>query len=238
MNRIQNEIRHGKFISQKGEEIWNWSSPAGKIRWERRTGLFINAIGSNRNILEVGCGTGLFTKEIQHTNNKITAIDISPDLIEIAKKRISNPSVDLIVGNAYDTPFNDNSFDCIIGSSVLHHLDVGLAIKEFHRLLKPDGKILFTEPNMLNPQIAVQKNIPALKNWAGDSPDETAFIRWILKKQLEKAGFKNISIIPFDFLHPSTPNILLRLFLIVTKYLEKIPVIREFSGSLVICADK
>jgi hypothetical protein len=42
--------------------------------------------------------------------------------------------------------------------------------------LKSGGTIYFTEPNMLNPQIAIQKNVSWVKRKLGDSPDETAFL--------------------------------------------------------------
>ena len=238
MDRITNEINHGKYISENGEEIWNWSSPAGIIRWKRRINLFISEIGSNNSILEIGCGTGLFTKEIQNTTNNITAIDISPDLVEIAKTRVLNKNVKFIVENAYKTSFQNNSFDYIIGSSVLHHLEIDEALKEFNRILKPGGKILFTEPNMLNPQIAIQKNIPFIKKWAGDSPDETAFIRFKLVKQIKKTGFRNAKITPFDFLHPSIPSFILKPAIHITTLFERIPLIKEISGSLIILAQK
>ncbi len=236
--RIKNEINHGKFISEKGEAIWNWSSPAGKIRWQRRSNIFKNFLGNNnKTVLEIGCGTGIFTKEIAGTNNRIFAVDISNDLLEIAKKRIPKDNVIFKVENAYQTDFDDNFFDFIIGSSVLHHLEIDLAAKEFFRVLKPNGKLIFTEPNMLNPQIALQKNIPFLKKYLGDSPDETAFIRWVLKRKLTTAGFKKIDIVPFDFIHPLLPIKLLKIASLFNS-LEKIPIIKEIAGSLIIKAEK
>jgi ubiquinone/menaquinone biosynthesis C-methylase UbiE len=236
--RLNNEIAHGKFITEKGEEIWNWSSAAGKVRWERRANLFIDFIGSDNKILEICCGTGLFTKEIQHKRNLITAMDISPDLIQLAKKRISNPNVEFVVGNAYETGFKDDSFDIIIGSSALHHLEVEPAIKEFYRILKPRGRIFFTEPNMLNPQIAIQKNIPFIKRIAGDSPDETAFTKFGISRRLKKAGFKKIDVRPFDFLHPAIPSVLLKIMIPFGLFLEKIPIIKHIAGSLIITGVK
>lgn len=238
-NKIINEIAHGKFIAAQGEKIWNWSSPAGRIRWERRVKLFNQHIGNdNKDILEVGCGTGLFTAEIAKTKNHITAIDISDDLINLAKKKIISPNVNFKIENAYHTNFTECTFDYILGSSVLHHLEVEKALKEFYRILKSGGKIIFTEPNMLNPQIFLQKNIPWLKRKLGDSPDETAFIRNMLSKEIKIAGFKEVEIIPFDFLHPLIPQSFLPFILPITTMLEKIPVVREFSGSLIIIAQK
>jgi len=233
--RIRNEIHHGEYIKEHGEEIWNWSSPAGKKRWARRCSLFIEFIGSNkRHVLEVGCGTGLFTQEIAVTDNSIVAIDISEPLIRKARERVSARNVNFIAGNAYKTAFKSESFDFIVGSSSLHHLDVDSALKEFVRILKPGGRIMFTEPNMMNPQVALIKNLSFIKRWAGDSPDETAFFRWNIARKLRNFGFVEVSVEPFDFMHPSIPASLLNVAERLTAFFEKIYIINELAGSLVV----
>jgi SAM-dependent methyltransferase len=233
--RILNEIAHGNYIRKEGEEIWNWSSPAGKMRWARRCRLFKDFLGNQKSLtLEVGCGTGLFTKELANTDNRIVAIDISDALISEAKERVSAPNVHFVVGNAYATGFSSGSFDFIVGSSSLHHLDVDCALKEFSRILKPGGKIMFTEPNMMNPQIALIKNVAFIKRKAGDSPDERAFIRWRIEKRLQYHNFVDVSVIPFDFVHPQIPLSLLGIMGRLSTMLEKVPILREISGSLMI----
>ena len=233
--RIQNEIIHGEYIREHGEEIWNWSSPAGKLRWARRCRLFREFIGNRKSlVLEIGCGTCLFTQELAETNNRIVAIDISAALIDKAKERVCAKNVEFVVDNAYQTKFEPGSYDFIVGSSSLHHLEVDQALKEFARILKPGGGIMFTEPNMMNPQIALVKNIPSLKRRAGDSPDETAFFRWAIAKKLRSHGFTDISIVPFDFMHPGIPESLLGIAGPVTSACEKVPLLREIAGSLII----
>ena len=91
---------------------------------------------------------------------------------------------------------------------------------------------------MMNPQIAVQKNISIIKKKMGDSPDETAFFRWIVKKKLEKVGFRNVNIIPFDFLHPAIPQNLIKPISKIGVLMELTPFISEFSGSLYLSATK
>jgi len=237
--RIKNEAEHGRFIAEHGEEIWNWSSPAGVLRWQRRAGMFREFLGEGcKEILEIGCGTGLFTHEICKTGNHITAIDISAELLELARQRVCCENARFVLGNAYATGFPADSFDALVGSSCLHHLDIAQALREFYRLLKPGGRLMFTEPNMLNPQIALQKNIPYLKRLAGDSPDETAFVRFPLKRKLKEVGFHNISIVPFDFVHPSLPLSILEKAQSILLGIEKIPILREFAGSLAIKAFK
>lgn len=237
--RLENEIKHGRYLLEKGAgEVWNWESPAGKKRWKRRVQILTDFILPKSKVLELGCGTGYFTKEIVKTGAEIIAIDISPDLVRVAKDSISESNVSFIVDNAYSMSFEDEQFDHVIGSSILHHLQIDSAITEIYRVLKHGGKIAFTEPNMMNPQIALQKNIPFIKRLAGDSPDETAFFRWKLGKLLSITGFKEVKIIPFDFLHPSIPRQLINIISGLGNSLEKIPVIREIAGSLYITAIK
>jgi SAM-dependent methyltransferase len=234
-SRIRSELAHGKWIAQHGEEVWNWSSPAGRIRWTRRVALFRDFLGAiPSKVLEVGCGTGLFTAELASTGHSITAIDISPELLEKAAERVGNREVVFVVANACQTTFPMGTFDVVVGSSCLHHLELDRALEEFHRILKPGGRMMFTEPNMLNPQIALQKNIPWLKRLTGDSPDETAFIRFLLRIKLQNAGFLNVSIVPFDFVHPSIPGPMLGAIVPILNAVEHIPLVREIAGSLII----
>jgi len=132
----------------------------------------------------------------------------------------------------------DAVFDSVVGSSILHHLEIEEALREIYRVLKPGGTIWFTEPNMLNPQIAIQKNVPWVKRKLGDSPDETAFFRWPLQRLLGMTGYREVRVDPFDFLHHQTPVPLVSRLDAVGRFLESVPLISEFAGSLYIRAVK
>ena len=238
-NRLIHEKEHGKKIVSEAETVWNWSSPAGKRRADRRADFLINIPGIKQgdHVLEIGCGTGLFTEKLfQETKAEITGIDISEELLEIAGNKL--PGVNFKIDDAMNLSFADESFDVVCGSSVLHHLEMEKAYDEFYRVLKPGGRMVFAEPNMINPQILVQKNIPCIKRWMGDSPDETAIIRWKTAKQLKRAGFKNIKITPYDFLHPATPSFMIRCVESFGKTIEKIPLLKEIAGSVIISCEK
>ena len=238
-NRIQNEIEHGKFLIREGAgETWNWETPAGKLRWQRRVRMLTNHLIPGMKVLELGCGTGYFTREIIRKHVDLTAIDISPDLLQEAKKNINSNKVVFALENAYSMSYSNNTFDSVVGSSVLHHLDIRRALSEIYRVLKPGGTLYFTEPNMLNPQIAIQKNIPWVKKKSGDSPDETAFILWQLNKKMEKTGLINIKSDPFDFLHPQIPENIIPYVEDLCFRLEKIPLLRHIAGSLFVRAEK
>lgn len=238
-HRLQNEIEHGKYLLAHGAgEVWNWETPAGRIRWARRVKMLTSHLHQEQNVLELGCGTGYFTRELAVTGARITAIDISSELLEVAQQKCSSGNVQFEVRNAYAMTFPDETFDSVVGSSVLHHLEIEAALKEIQRVLKPGGSIHFTEPNMMNPQITVQKNVPAIKQRLGDSPDETAFFRWRLGRRLESAGFRAVRIEPFDFLHPKIPPSWITTVQNLGYFLEKVPLLREMAGSLYIRALK
>jgi SAM-dependent methyltransferase len=237
--RIAKEVQHGRFLAQHGaEEIWNWESPAGKLRWARRVKMLSSHLKPGMTVLELGCGTGSFTLELARSGADVVAIDVSPELLEIANANCSAPNVRYQIQNAYALSYSERVFDSVVGSSVLHHLEIKEALQEIYRVLKPGGAIYFTEPNMLNPQIAIQKNVPWVKRKLGDSPDETAFFRWPLRRLLEQTGFRDVRIEPFDFLHPKTPIALIDRLNPIGRFLEKVPVIAEFAGSLYIRAVK
>ena len=117
--RLEHEIAHGKYLVEHGAgEVWNWESPAGKERWRRRVKMLTEFIQADSVVLELGCGTGYFTKEIIKTGAKVTAIDISPDLLAVAREQVRASNVTFMEENAYQMTFPDNYFDYIIGSSV------------------------------------------------------------------------------------------------------------------------
>jgi len=235
--RLINEIRHGERIVGKAREIWGWSGMAGEKRWRRRVGMLTSHIRPGMRVLEIGCGTGLLTDVLCQLGAEVVAVDVSGVLIEQAKQNSKN-NIEFIVADVCELKERDASFDFVVGSSVLHHLDIDRALCEIFRVLKKRGEIRFTEPNMLNPQIAVQKNIPFAKKWLGDSPDETAFFRWMIARKIKEAGFFSVNVVPFDFLHPKTPKITVSAIERLSIFIEKIPVIKEISGSLFIRATK
>ena len=240
-DRAQNEIVHGKILAENYPEvIWGWESKAGKIRALRRAKL-INARARLKpvtKVLEIGCGTGIFTKLFAETQAHLLAVDISPELLNIASQKKYKYKNVSFINKSFEECGINGPFDAVLGSSILHHLEMDNALSKIFDLLKPGGVMCFAEPNMLNPQIFLQKNIPWLKKKLGDSPDESAFLRWQLKNLLKINKFEDISITPFDWLHPATPPLLINSIMKLGSVLEKFPLVCEFAGSLIIYAKR
>lgn len=231
------ERRHGARLAASAEETWGWSTPAGRLRVSRRMREITRFLDkANGCLLEFGCGTGVFTQELLKCGYRVVAFDISFDLARKIRQKQSAARV--LIADAEALPFADGTFDAVFGVSVLHHLDLDASLKQISRVLKKGGVLAFSEPNMANPQIFLQKNIAWVKKCMGDTPTETAFFRWGLKRRLLEAGFSEISVRPFEFLHPRTPSFLINGLKQAEPFLESCPLISEIAGSLLISARK
>ena len=236
--RARREIAHGSILAQGDPElIWGWGTRAGQLRARRRAELI--AAGAHLRpglrVLEIGCGTGMFTEMFAQTGAQVIAVDVSADLLAKARERgLPTDRVQFLEKRFEDCDV-DGPFDAVIGSSVLHHLDVEVALVRIHELLKRGGIMSFAEPNMLNPQVFVERKFTLLRPWLWYvSPDETAFVRWQLRGLLLKAGLEDVEIVPFDWLHPATPRPLIPVVIGAGRLIEKVPGLREFAGSLYI----
>ncbi len=101
--------------------------------------------------LEIGCGRGVGVEIIlkQFGADHVVAIDIDPDMVARAKKRLaamSRSRVDILVGDVTAIEAMDASFDAVFDFGVLHHVPIWRdAIREIHRVLRPGGVFVFEE---------------------------------------------------------------------------------------------
>lgn len=234
------------MAATKGRVWWGTTTRAGRRRMEMRAEIVQDALAHFLSpvVLEVGCGAAAFTKYLLDLmpTLRLVGADISEECLKIARReceRHANAAfVRMSVAEMAADPVHIGRYDAVIGNAILHHLDEKQALTQFRELLKPGGLVLFFEPNMLNPHVAVVKNIPPIKKWAGDTPDETAYIRWRLEDLLHQLGYGDISVRNFDFLYPLVPGFLIGSAEKFSNWIENVPVFKEFSGSLLISARK
>lgn len=114
------------------------------------------------NVLEIGFGTGLNLPYYPSNIQKLTVIDSNPGMKALAQKRIhaSPIQVENQVLNSENLPMDNNSFDTVVSTWTLCSIsNVGQAITEVYRVLKPDGKFIFIEHGLSNePQVQVWQN--------------------------------------------------------------------------------
>ncbi len=237
--RREHEIQFSACINKEGaEQVWGWGTPAGKIRAGYRARRIIEGtdLRQGMRVLEVGCGTGVFTEFFAATGAHIVALDISGDLLEKARGRGLQSNRVTFREGQFETVDIEGPFDAVIGSSVLHHLEVEKAFGKMRRLLKPGGSVCFTEPNMISPYVFLERNLRALKIFPYVSPDETAFIRRGIKSLLSRMGFIDVRAEPFDWLPSAAPAALINPIVKIGCFLERTPLVREFAGSLYLYA--
>lgn len=99
-------------------------------------------------VLDFGCGSGGNTVLLAARGARVVGLDLSEDLLTIARRRmrLNGLSALFAAGSAHALPFFDASFDVVFGNAILHHLDLRLAAREIHRVLRPGGRAIFREP--------------------------------------------------------------------------------------------
>ena len=127
-----------------------------------------------RDILELGCGTGMILKEVHPIAKSAKGIDISPGMLEQAKAR----GLDVVEGSATDLPFEDSSFDLVYSFKVLAHIEqITGAMNEVARVLRPGG-VAFLE--FYNPRSirGLIKKLKAPTAVSEQTNDEEVFTRY------------------------------------------------------------
>ena len=110
--------------------------------------------------LEIGAGTGYFSLNLLQAGvvGEATCTDISPGMVATLARNARRLALDVRTAraDAESLPFADESFDLVLGHAVLHHLpNLRRAFAEFHRVLRPGGRIVFAgEPSRLGDRIA------------------------------------------------------------------------------------
>lgn len=228
--------------AEHGEIYWAERTAAGQRRREIRSALLAAAatLGGNhgRRMLEIGSGTGTYTRALaRQTAATVVGVDVTPVLV--ARARVRAPgNVRLASADVEALPFPASTFDAVVGNAVLHHLRLERAVPELLRVLKAGGRFCFAEPNLLNPQVFLERKVSWIGRWFENSPGETAFTRWRLRRTLESFGLVEVAIRPFDFLYPATPAPLIPAVERVGRALEHVPLLAEVAGSLLITARK
>ncbi|MHB8690596.1 MAG: class I SAM-dependent methyltransferase [Solirubrobacteraceae bacterium] len=142
-----------------------WGIDFGEIGQHQVLGKLHKLVGSEldrgyERSLEIGAGTGYFSLNLMQAGvvKQATCTDISPGMVSTlgANARRLGLEVRAARAEAESLPFADQSFDLVLGHAVLHHLpDLDRAFAEFHRVLRPGGRLVFAgEPSRLGDRIA------------------------------------------------------------------------------------
>ncbi len=115
-------------------------------------------------LLDIGCGTGIYFDALSRNAKQVDAIDISIGMIRVARKYCAQRGLAHFkcgVASAARLPFPEALFDAVIAMDLFHHVDsVEAVLDEVYRVMKPNGRLLVFEPNILNPAMFLAHALP------------------------------------------------------------------------------
>lgn len=153
----------------------------------RETYLSLLGITAGERVLDVGCGSGVVTREIAKrvgAHGFAVGLDLSPALLavarEFAREADMGDRIEFREGSALNLPFSDNSFDAVLCATVLSHVAGGeTAIAELARVVRPAGRVgvfeidtdmtAFSHPDRVLTRriIAAASDATAVDGWLG-----------------------------------------------------------------------
>jgi ubiquinone/menaquinone biosynthesis C-methylase UbiE len=96
-----------------------------------------------KNSLEIGCGTGAFSRFLAARSDRVLAIDLSPNMIRIAEERSLNyPNIEFQTADATALELDAEGFDCIVSIATLHHLPLEKMLSKMKAALTIDGTLV------------------------------------------------------------------------------------------------
>jgi ubiquinone/menaquinone biosynthesis C-methylase UbiE len=191
-NQLADEIK---------EKYWSRFSATYDENQEYVVGkTFLNEIKRNiynlsdlGEVLELGCGTGYFTESIVKNAKHVFATDLSEELLENAKKRLSSiKHITFQKENCYSTFFESEKFDTVFMANLIHVIEDPLKVlQECVRVLKKDGLLIITSFTNyeMNPVEIIKLGFRYIKVW-GKPPRHThRFSPDNLGSLMKSAGF-------------------------------------------------
>ncbi|MGA9365054.1 MAG: class I SAM-dependent methyltransferase [Bacteroidota bacterium] len=98
-------------------------------------------------VLDVGSGSGWVARQLVAKGTKVVSVDLSQRNLEKTKLTLGREGADFVLADAYRLPFRKGSFDVVVVSEVLEHLNSPAAcLQEFERILAPNGKVIASTP--------------------------------------------------------------------------------------------
>jgi len=152
-------------------------------------------------VLELGCGAGDLSVELLRRGARLTALDVSPAMLDLARSRADGFEATFMVARAEDTGLPPDSFDLVVGKAVLHHVDVPAAAAEIRRVLRPGGRAVFFENQDRNPLLRMARRRlwgARRLHWVG-TQDEHALTRADFEVLRETFGSVELSYPSFYF---------------------------------------
>ena len=156
-----------------------------------------NLLNPETRVLDVGCGAGFLSNELALAQLQVTGVDLSEESLIVARKYDSTKKVKYLSADAYQLPFENASFDVITAMDFLEHVERPHdVIKEFSRVLKPNGIFIFHTFNR-NP-VAYFVIIKLVEWLVKNTPKNMHVLHLFIKPKELKLFCLNAGMIPIE----------------------------------------
>jgi len=252
--RLENEVAYHAEVAQRERENLVVTPPELVERYRKcarwRTyypECVIRFLTLNRpeHICDFGCGSGEMACRLGRLGYRVTGLDVSPDLIEVARERAKLEGVEdrvqFIVSDGASANLTDGVFDAVLAMSVVHHMPIDDALNALEHLLRPGGRVAFLEP------VAYSRTLQRLRDRAPVEKDVSPDERQLSREEVAHIGerFEIEAIRHFHLLTrlrrimPGGGFGILEPFISgLDQALLKLPGMRRFAGVVAILARK
>lgn len=205
-----------------------------RLRWRARAVRHALHVTSGDSVLELGAGSGLWTRELCATlpDSTVIAAVFSDEFASVARAAQSTDWTH--VESLSDLP--EGAFDFVVGTAILSHDRYQENLDWIGSLLRPGGQLLFFEANYWNPQVFLKAQSVHLASWSKNAKCQIALRKSAVIRALESHGFTDGVVVPYDILHPRTPARLVPAVQAAAFVAEHLPGVRETCGQLFISA--
>lgn len=145
---VERSASEASKIVIKPVEVDRYLNPPANTAFPLEYAFHLLGDVRGKTVLDLGCGSGETLIPLVRRGAHVIGLDISPDLIEIARKRLEKAGLEATVrvGSAYETELPDASVDVLFCMSLIHHLDIARVREEMRRVLRPSGFVVLKEP--------------------------------------------------------------------------------------------
>jgi SAM-dependent methyltransferase len=130
-------------------ELWAGRASAYERGFARLTAQTVRrlldaaGVASGSRVLDMGTGPGIVAAEAARRGAKVSAVDADPHMAETAARNV--PEADVQVAVLPALPYEDETFDAVVGNFVINHVgEPAVALKEMRRVLRPGGRLALT----------------------------------------------------------------------------------------------
>lgn len=222
---------------QYRDQYWQRRDPIceDRLLWRAQTFRHMVHLLPDQAVLELGCGQGLFTRQLFHVSrgeNPITTVTFNADNI---RPEDLPASIEFLRTSSLPGELAGRQFDFIVAMDLLDKRNCAWVLQNVYELLKPGGQVIFYESNPWNVVLKFRQSISQLY---GRKDPRRLLSRSDLYELISELGFIRVFAVYNDFVYaPLTPS-LVWFFRNLSILLENMPGVQTLAGSILIHAQK